>query len=1565
MGSTRESGMEEEFEVASSTSVATNTFVTEIARYFKVFLDTNLQRGLLPARQVSLQRRRGLTAQLYLDAYPQLNKNLYKNFTSGFAQEAFVISQNKYVTHVDERVSDVLGRSIEALDPSAVEAFVRTLAHTGDKLLIEVSDDEDRYIDQVLTASKGLLASELVVPMLHELSMGGEEGDEVLLRNLTVGVTEKLHAALLPAIQSLHRTHYKTHQSPDILRRSLEEAIGLQAVQLSLREYLDELNVSDAYQQIYQLHLGNQALASTSLYLYFCEVSVGKYTFPLFYTPVYTSHTYPSISCSFDNRVFVNTKALEFVLQEHNRTIGYEEAFSGEIEQLKHVDPKNRKQVLPWLQRVVDILSETFGFDESLHLDSAGDQTVGNLSVTLNNRLQLSIFDANNEPTAADYDDILDGGSKNNQAFVDLVNSYVMKEPTRYVQAVAEDWREKSIVDKLLPINPLPLNDEQKQVMWAINKPECQVTVINGASGTGKTHLASAIVAQSFVSGYTSLVLSDTQASRDELGAAINKVLYSARDATTFHKALLRLDRPEDEYLDEIEAQFIGKLHRYNEIYAELQSELRTAKNRKVKEAVETLNTLTQNAENVNLHEVEQIINNEAKFTGRDWIQDEPIEELNSELQRLHQAVQYIRRSDANYLLPYIESSQQKVIADFLGALRDYERINKSVHQRLPQFILRYRKLLPDQKSRLQSALAYIHSNYRQFVKELGNDDITKRLEITDNSDFETIAAQQTLLNKLVDLGKESVQLLPKEKGRAPAMLDEMIRYEAPPEEVVSAISNYIEQVESLKSKLFGFSGRTLVVENLTRQLKKSVPQFNVKEPERKLDELQQMVDLVEFIIEQLASKGIDLKHWKEVLFILSADNSRIRELQKIIASLVGPAGFEFMAKHKIYEADNLLANISLLQQASELNNVFKNNPELSTLFGIKNIGQVLTQPRAYSGRFNKLATDLEEVKQLDESKHTIKQFIKAYPAAGRRLGINFVNGKLDVIDDTFVESSTDEIKEYLNFKKKEQDITSYFKEMTADNYGRNIHDLQQMTATQITHTLDSKLVEYIETHAADFNEIKTAIRAKQRLTPSQFRSLQQAFPCTVASIKDYAAFIPLQKDLFDVVIIDEASNVNVAEALPALLRAKKIVVLGDAAQHENTKSRTVNHRLNDMFRTRIVASLMRSIEDVPADTKNIYLTKLRNNFDVSNSILEFCRFIANAELTLTNYFRSPPEIISYSDKHFYKDTLKCLKARALPLNETIKIDQMSDSNIASAGAHTNQVEADYIMATLSDLKDAGFEGTIGIITPYFEQAVLLQKEIDESVINDWFERRKLKIMTFDTAHGEVRDYVLYSMVATADNDQLHYLFPDELTDTSTHEARRLNVGFSRAGEVAHFILSKPVHNYTGASGAALQHFQSVLAAGGVKTSASTSEILLDAESLLPQYFYATKFYNKYTDKVRLITHFSFGDYLRALSPKYKHPSYKVDFLVALGDERIIITYDEFKERFMANEVKEAANYLTANDIYNQKLIEGYGYKILRLNKFNLGAKPVDTLDRLLSEAVKKRSWPRDNGFLP
>ncbi|WP_432832062.1 AAA domain-containing protein [Dactylosporangium sp. CA-092794] len=101
--------------------------------------------------------------------------------------------------------------------------------------------------------------------------------------------------------------------------------------------------------------------------------------------------------------------------------------------------------------------------------------------------------------------------------------------------------------------------------------------------------------------------------------------------------------------------------------------------------------------------------------------------------------------------------------------------------------------------------------------------------------------------------------------------------------------------------------------------------------------------------------------------------------------------------------------------------------------------------------------------------------------------------------------------------------------------------------AEHITHTRDeypdeSRLVE----HQANLKRRHLPIRQLFATAPHMLTALR---PCWAMSPLVVSQLLPAQADLFDVVVFDEASQVTPADAVPALLRGRQIVVAGDEHQ--------------------------------------------------------------------------------------------------------------------------------------------------------------------------------------------------------------------------------------------------------------------------------------------------------------------------------------------------------------------------------------------------------------------------------
>lgn len=527
---------------------------------------------------------------------------------------------------------------------------------------------------------------------------------------------------------------------------------------------------------------------------------------------------------------------------------------------------------------------------------------------------------------------------------------------------------------------------------------------------------------------------------------------------------------------------------------------------------------------------------------------------------------------------------------------------------------------------------------------------------------------------------------------------------------------------------------------------------------------------------------------------------------------------------------------------------------------------------------------------------------------------------------------------------------------------------MEQLCAAKMTYEMDARFINFVRNKAATAKALAGVIRSRQKFPTETFQELRDAFPCIIANIREYAEYIPLEQGMFDLVVIDEASQVSVAQAFPALLRARKALVLGDHQQFSNVKALFASNEQNTAWQTEIRQYFRSNISD-RADR-----LERAARFDVKRSVLEFFELIANFTIMLRKHFRGYQELISFCSETFYGGQLQAVKFRGKPIEDAIKLTGLKHDGRQERLRNTNTLEAGFILGQLGKFLEMDEPPTVGVISPFREQVALLSRMVlEQPNARDYHEVLKLKIMTFDTCQGEERDVILYSMAATPTRDALNYVFPVDLKNAEERAAdalkyQRLNVGFSRARECVHFILSKPVERFSGSIRVALQHFQGLLQDKS-KAEPGQTDPKSPMEKQLLGWLKATPFFQKNRDLIEIRAQFPIGDYLRQLDPFYQHPSYRADFLLIFRDgERpinVVIEYDGFQWHFANRPQVSAANYAfyyKPEDIERQMTLESYGYKFLRVNRFNLGADPVATLSDRLSKLIdSERSAKADN----
>ncbi|MGB2579441.1 very-short-patch-repair endonuclease [Elusimicrobium simillimum] len=604
--------------------------------------------------------------------------------------------------------------------------------------------------------------------------------------------------------------------------------------------------------------------------------------------------------------------------------------------------------------------------------------------------------------------------------------------------------------------------------------------------------------------------------------------------------------------------------------------------------------------------------------------------------------------------------------------------------------------------------------------------------------------------------------------------------------------------------------------------------------------------------------------------------------------------------------------------------------------------------------------SELQNFFSVEQHIINLSKFLTKYPSIQENNDIlasfsNFEN-------NFFTDYSDEDFETLISYLTLKHNVTSAFDAIPQTNYSARKDYLEKDITYKMAYIIDERLINFYDNNKATATTLKNIIRSKQKFPKNVFSKLKEAFPCILAGIRDYAEYIPLQPEIFDLIIIDEASQVSIAQAFPALLRSKKVLILGDRKQFSNVKTAQARTEVNREYTNNLKDCFVKNIS-----TDNEKLVKV-DKFNIKTSILDFFDYISNYSTQLLKHFRGYKELISYSNRYFYKNDLQVMKIRGKAIDDVLKFSFIEHDGREEDVANTNTMEAEFIVSQLNLLKESGDASTVGIITPHTNQQKLLIQLIDKTINKDYFyDTLKLKIMTFDTCQGEERDVIYYSMVATEKMDRLWGVFIKDLASVDIEEdgkikAQRLNVGFSRAKEQMHFVLSKPLESYEGAIGDALRHYYGVLLDVKKESSATETDENSEMEKHVLNWFYQTSFWQENKDKIEFKPQFELGKYLAQLDKTYTHPNYRVDFLLIYKSSpkeecKIIIEYDGFEEHFKDPEAVTNLNYMeyyTDSDVFRQKVLESYGYKFLRINKFNLGENPVKVLDDRLKNLLKK-----------
>jgi len=276
----------------------------------------------------------------------------------------------------------------------------------------------------------------------------------------------------------------------------------------------------------------------------------------------------------------------------------------------------------------------------------------------------------------------------------------------------------------------------------------------------------------------------------------------------------------------------------------------------------------------------------------------------------------------------------------------------------------------------------------------------------------------------------------------------------------------------------------------------------------------------------------------------------------------------------------------------------------------------------------------------------------------------------------------------------------------------------------------------------------------------------QGAIPCWVMSHAKVSESMPAQLGVFDLVIVDEASQSDLW-ALPAILRGKKILVVGDDKQ--------VSPSGGFVSAAKIVALRERFLSDQPYGQD---LTPEKSLYDIASTVF------AAERVMLAEHFRCVLPIIAYSNKTFYKNQIRPLRVpKASERIDPPLVDVFIEQGVRDT-KDVNKMEAEFIASEIEAiLRDPRLRNrTIGVVSLLGpDQAKYIYNLVVSRVDVSELERRKFACGDAYVFQGSERDIMFLSMVA---DHSKHHALSGQIFE------QRFNVAASRARDRMYLVRS-------------------------------------------------------------------------------------------------------------------------------------------------------------------------------
>ncbi len=309
-------------------------------------------------------------------------------------------------------------------------------------------------------------------------------------------------------------------------------------------------------------------------------------------------------------------------------------------------------------------------------------------------------------------------------------------------------------------------------------------------------------------------------------------------------------------------------------------------------------------------------------------------------------------------------------------------------------------------------------------------------------------------------------------------------------------------------------------------------------------------------------------------------------------------------------------------------------------------------------------------------------------------------------------------------------------------NLSQAIQQKRELTRRELARVLAESMQNI--TFSKRSGEIARVTESRRKWSVSKFISkfdfeLFRGVKVWLLTPEVVSEIIPLQTGLFDLVIFDEASQMYIEKGVPAILRAKKVVIAGDHKQLRPSKLGAGRIEIDD------------DLAEEEAEDSSAALEE--------ESLLDLARFRYQDVLLNFHYRSRFEELIAFSNYAFYKGRLYVSPNTAQTQHPPIQVLHVNDARWVN---RSNQKEAETIVKMLKHFFTVRKNNeTIGIITFNSSQRDLIEDLIDAESVKDATFAAAVKaeisrtdngediglfVKNIESVQGDERDVIMFSI---------------------------------------------------------------------------------------------------------------------------------------------------------------------------------------------------------------------------